>query len=80
MRLLMAVMSYDGDAVNGNHQKIRDTWGKDVPAIGADLRFFIDTRLNLLRGAAPKSDEIIVPWLQLCKNAHPNLWGHWGRL
>ena len=70
MNLLMAALSYDGDAMNGNHQKIRDTWGKDVLAAGATLRFFIDTRLNVLRGG-PKQDEVIVPWLQPCKNGHP---------
>ena len=42
MKLLFAVISYQGDAQNGNNQLIRETWGKDIQ--GADLRFFIGRR------------------------------------
>src|SRR6266704_1388317 len=30
MKVLFAVISYQGDADNGNNQLIRETWGKDV--------------------------------------------------
>lgn len=39
MRLLVAVKSCRADMVRGDHQVIRDTWGKDI--VGADLRFFV---------------------------------------
>ena len=57
MKILFAVISYAGDAINGSHQAIRDTWGKDVMAAGADLAFFIGKRQT---GWEPKSkDEIL---------------------
>jgi len=56
MKLLFAVISYQGDAQNGNNQLIRETWGKDVEG---DLRFFIGRR-----GLAfvPQIDEVLVDW------------------
>lgn len=51
-RTLFAVTSYFPDAVRGCHQAIRDGWGQDVHAIGADLRFFVPT---LSRHKPPKS-------------------------
>ncbi len=57
MRTLIAVISYGGDAANGAHDAIRETWGKDIPAAGADLRFFIGRRRD---DFIPKSDEIPV--------------------
>lgn len=59
MRTLIAVMSFQGDAENGNHDKIRETWGKDVSAAGADLRFFLGRRDKQYQ---PKHDETLVPW------------------
>lgn len=55
MKVIFAVISYQGDAQNGNHDLIRETWGKDV--IGADLKFFIGRR-----GAhfVPQPDEVLV--------------------
>ncbi len=70
MRTLIAIISFQGDAENGNHDKIRQTWGKDVASAGADLRFFLGRRDNLY---APKTDETLIPWQadgsRLC--AHP---------
>jgi len=57
MRTLIAVISYSGDAENGSHQAIRNTWGKDCSAAGADLRFFIGRRTEDFLAAA---DEILV--------------------
>lgn len=42
MRVLVAIYSHSGDAVNGNHQKIRDTWGRHLAPW--DLRFMIGHR------------------------------------
>jgi len=44
MKVLIGILSYQGDAENGAHQAIRDTWGRDCAAFGADLRFFIGNR------------------------------------
>ena len=44
MRTLIAVISYQGDADNGNNQLIRETWGKDCQDAGLDLKFFIGRR------------------------------------
>ena len=54
MKILIAVNSWDYAAANGDHQAIRDTWGKHVAP--ADLRFFIPrtSSHNLL------SDEVFV--------------------
>lgn len=57
MKLLFAVISYQGDAQNGNHDLIRQTWGKDI--IGADLRFFIGRRSLAF---VPQIDEVLVDW------------------
>ncbi len=58
MRTLIAVASYHGDAERGSHRAIRDTWGKDAIALGADLRFMIGRRIY---GWAPKEpDEILL--------------------
>lgn len=59
MKTLVAIMSFQGDAENGNHDKIRQTWGKDVAPAGADLLFFLGRRDKNYK---PKSDEIPVPW------------------
>jgi hypothetical protein len=59
MKTLIAVISFQGDAENGNHDNIRQTWGKDVASAGADLRFFIGRRDKVY---APKADEILIPW------------------
>jgi hypothetical protein len=59
MKLLIAVISFQGDAENGNHDKIRRTWGKDVGSAGADLRFFIGRRDKAYQ---PKPDETLIPW------------------
>lgn len=59
MRTLIAIISFQGDAENGNHDKIRQTWGKDVAAAGADLRFFLGRRD---KNYQPKADETLVPW------------------
>jgi hypothetical protein len=67
MKTLIAVISYDGDACNGNHQAIRDTWGKDCHAVGADLFFFVGRRS---REFVPKSDEILVEWQEHRKCSH----------
>lgn len=55
MKTLFAVISYQGDAKNGNHDLIRETWGKDV--VGADLRFFIGRRSSSF---VPQNDEVLV--------------------
>lgn len=55
MKTLFAVISYQGDAQNGNNQLIRETWGKDV--VGADLRFFIGRRSVVF---VPQPDEVLV--------------------
>jgi len=54
-------MSYEGDATNGNNQLIRETWGKDVLTVGADLRFFIGRRSPTF---IPQSDEVLVDFLK----------------
>ena len=47
MRLLIAIKSCVRDAVRGNHDAIRRTWGKDFPAC-VDLRFFMGRDVNYL--------------------------------
>ena len=59
MRTLIAIISFQGDAENGNHDKIRQTWGKDVAPAGADLRFFLGRRDKFYQ---PKADETLIPW------------------
>lgn len=59
MRVLIAIISFQGDAENGNHDKIRQTWGKDVATAGADLRFFLGRRDGQYR---PQADEVLIPW------------------
>jgi len=59
MKVLIAIISFQGDAENGNHDKIRQTWGKDVAPAGADLRFFIGRRDKFYQ---PKPDETLIPW------------------
>jgi hypothetical protein len=67
MRVLIAIISYQGDADNGNNQLIRETWGKDVPAVGAELRFFIGRRNTTF---VPQPDEVLVDFQQSRKCAH----------
>jgi hypothetical protein len=67
-RTLIGVISYAGDAENGNHDAIRDTWGKDVKAAGADLRFFIGRRSQRF---IPKADEVCIDWQQTRPCNHP---------
>ena len=68
MRVLVAVCSYDGEAQNGNHDAIRSTWGKDVAAAGADLRFFIGRRSPDFK---PQPDEVLIDWEQPKTCEHP---------
>jgi hypothetical protein len=68
MRVLIAVCSYQGDAENGNHDAIRQTWGKDCAPAGADLRFFVGRRFPEY---APKSNEILIDWEQARPCGHP---------
>jgi hypothetical protein len=56
MRVLIAVQSYAGDAQNGNHQLIRQTWGNDFPK-DVDVRFMIGRRGS---DFVPQMDEILV--------------------
>lgn len=62
MRVLISVYSHSGDSVNGNHQKIRDTWGRHVAPW--DLRFMIGHRGAPGWQAAP--DEILIPCDRAC--------------
>lgn len=59
MKVLIGVISFQGDAENGNHDKIRQTWGKDTATAGADLRFFLGRRDKQY---VPKPDEVLIPW------------------
>jgi hypothetical protein len=68
MKVLIAVLSYQGDAENGNHQAIRETWGKDCLSAGADLRFFIGRRLLTF---FPNVDEVFIDWEQSRACGHP---------
>jgi hypothetical protein len=52
LKVLIAVISYYGDALNGAHQAIRDTWGKDL----SDLRFFMPR----LARYTPQRDEVFL--------------------
>jgi hypothetical protein len=45
MRLLIAVKSCERDMIDGCHYAIRQTWGKDIAAGRADLRFFVGNSL-----------------------------------
>ena len=71
MKALIGIVSYQGDAVNGNHDAIRNTWGRDVKAAGADLRFFVGRRGPDYRA---KPDEVLIPWEQTRTCEHP--WYH----
>jgi len=51
MTLLLAVKSCQTDRARGDHQIIRDTWGRDVKMADADLRFFI---------GGPTSSEVFI--------------------
>jgi hypothetical protein len=68
MKVLIAVCSCQGDAENGNHDAIRSTWGKDVAAAGADLRFFVGRRSPDYQ---PKPDEVLIDWEQPKTCEHP---------
>lgn len=57
MRVLVAVYSHSGDSQNGNHQKIRDTWGRDLG--DWDLRFMIGHRDA--PGWKIQTDEVLLP-------------------
>lgn len=57
MKVLVAVYSHSGDAVNGNHSKIRQTWGKDLTPW--DIRFMIGHRDAPGWSQAP--DEVLLP-------------------
>lgn len=60
MKLLIAVKSCQHDLERGDHEVIRQTWGKDAEALGIDVRFFIGRPLV---GASEKPhlpDEIRV--------------------
>jgi len=59
MKVLIAIISFQGDAENGNQDKIRQTWGKDVASAGADLRFFLGRRDKFYQ---PKEDETLISW------------------
>jgi hypothetical protein len=67
MKTLLAVISYEGDAGNGNHQAIRDTWGKILPP-GLGLNFFVGRRNQYFE---PKSDEVCIPWQETRPCPHP---------
>jgi hypothetical protein len=68
MKVLVGVISFEGESTNGNHQAIRDTWGKDLPAAGADLRFFIGRRHP---NFVPKPDEVAISWQETRPCSHP---------
>ena len=55
MKLLIAVKSCVHDANRGDHNVIRNTWGKDIS--GADLRFFVGQGTNYVR---PLNDEVMI--------------------
>jgi len=57
MKVLVAVYSHTGDSVNGNHQKIRETWGGHLAPW--DLRFMIGHRDA--PGWKAVSDEVLLP-------------------
>ena len=65
MKLLIAVKSCQHHRERGDHQVIRDTWGKDVT--GADLRFFVGLTGPTI--AAPYDDEEVVD----CKDDYDSL-------
>jgi len=76
MKLLIAIQSYQGDAVNGNHDLIRKTWGQDFPK-DVDVLFMVGRRgLNFI----PQQDEILTDfqksrtcqhaWWESYKNCH----------
>lgn len=66
MKTLIAIISYQGDAINGNQQKIRNTWGKDVAIAGADLYFFIGRRDEETNRSiyVAENDEVLINWKQ----------------
>jgi hypothetical protein len=79
MKILFAVISYQGDADNSNNQLIRETWGKDI--VGADLQFFIGRRSSTF---VPQTDERLVDfqksrscqhaWWESHKNCCVDFW------
>jgi hypothetical protein len=79
MKVLFAVISYQGDVQNGNNQLIRETWGKDIT--DANLQFFIGRRSLSF---APQSDEVLVDfqkhrtcqhaWWESYKNCCQDFW------
>jgi hypothetical protein len=62
VKVLVAVYSHSGDSVNGNHEKIRSTWGKHIPFW--DLRFMIGHRGA--EGWQAAYDEILIPADRAC--------------
>jgi hypothetical protein len=68
MRVLVAIISYAGDALNGNHDAIRQTWGKDCQAAGVDLRFFVGRRGPYF---VPQNDEVLIDWQKTRTCEHP---------
>jgi hypothetical protein len=71
MRILVAVYSHSGDSVNGNHQKIRNTWGKHVAPW--DVRFMIGHRDA--PGWHIQNDEVLLP--ERANRACGNDWLLW---
>ena len=66
MRLLIAVKSCRQDLERGCHQAIRDTWGKDAVALGADVVFFTG---DWVPACPVKQDEAILN----CKDDYDSL-------
>lgn len=67
MNPLIGVISYQGDAENGNHDAIRQSWGRDVKTAGGNLLFFVGRRTPTFK---LKPDEIGIPWQQTRKCQH----------
>lgn len=40
-KLMICVKSCQRDLIRGDHDSIRETWGKDAQAVGIDVRFFV---------------------------------------
>ena len=56
-KVLVAVYSHSGDSMNGNHDKIRQTWGRHLEPW--DVRFMIGHRDA--PGWSAKRDEVLLP-------------------